>query len=147
MASDAEWAQGDELRMGDGATPVEGFTEIPELINIAFNRGTRTKVDTTHHQSVRPYRDNIATFLENGQITADGNFLPNNAVHMALEGHLDDDLPTTFQYVVHAVNGGDVIYQGKAWVSQVNPNSNTDDARRLSLVLELTGAWPRVLGS
>lgn len=146
MASEAEWALGDEIRMGDGQTPVETFTEIPELRNIAFNRGTRTKVDTTHHQSVAPYRDNIATFLENGQITADGNFLPNNATHMALEGHLDDDLPTTFQYVIHDT-AGDVIYQGKAWVSQVNPTSNFDDARRLSLVLDMTGAWPRVAGS
>jgi len=146
MASEAEWAQGDEIRMGDGAEPTEAFTEIPELRNISFNRGTRVKVDTTHHQSVRPYRDNIATFLDNGQITADGNFLPNNQVHMDLEGHLADDLPTTFQYVVHATDG-DVIYQGKAWVSQVNPTSNFDDARRMSLVLDVTGSWPRVAGS
>lgn len=146
MASEAEWALGDEIRIGDGATPTEAFTEIPELRNIAFNRGTRTKVDTTHHQSIAPYRDNIATFLENGQITAEGNFLPSNAVHMSLETKLADDTPTTFQYVIHA-ELGDVIYQGKAWVSQVNPNSNYDDARRLSLVLDMTGAWPRILGS
>lgn len=146
MASNAEWAQGDEVRMGNGATPTEAFTEIPELIDISFNRGTRAKADTTNHQSVRPYRDQVATFLENGQITANGNFLPNNAVHMDLEGHLADDLPTTFQYVIHATDG-DVIYQGKAWVSQVNPDSKTADARRLALVLDTTGAWVRVAGS
>lgn len=143
--SDAEWALGDAIEMGDGATP-EVFSEIPELRNIQFNRGNRTKADTTNHQSTKPYRENVATFLENGQITADGNYLPHNQILMDLELKLGASTPSNFRYVIHALDG-DVVFQGKAYVAQVNPTSNYDDARRVSLILDMTGAWPRIVGS
>lgn len=147
MASDAEWAIGDHIEIGDGATPLEAFTEIPELRNIQYNPGTRTRVDTTSHTSTPPYRDNIPTFFEGGQITADGNWLPRNAVHMTLESKLEASAATTFRFVVECDVGGDVVYQGKGYVTSIPRTSNYDDARRKQLVIDLTGAWVRVAGS
>src|SRR5688572_28181737 len=116
MASDAEWSLGDHILMGDGATPVEAFTRIPEVRNITFNRGVRTRVDTSSHDSTAPYRDNVPTFFEGGQITLDGNYLPSNAIQQALSLRAESDTPTNFRIVV-TEDAGDVIWAGQGYVT------------------------------
>ena len=141
--NDAEWCLGDAVEMGDGASPVEAFTEIPGIKNIDFNLGSRTLADTTTHMSTRPFPDNVATFLQGGNITLTGNNLPLNTVQQAVEAKRADDLPTTFRYVMNMTDGRTIRFTGKARVTAFNPNSNADDARRLSITLAPTGAWIR----
>lgn len=146
MASDAEWSLGDHILMGDGATPTETFNRIPEVRNIVFNRGTRTRVDTSSMDSTPPYRDNIPTFFEGGQLTIDGNYLPGNAIQQAAENKSELDDPTNFRVVI-TEDAGDVIWAGKGYVTAFNPTLNFEDARRFSMTVDLTGAWVRVQGS
>ena len=141
--TDAEWCLGDEMEYGDGGSPTETFTEIAGIKNIDFNLGSRALVDTTTHQSTRPYQDNVATFLQGGTITLTGNNLPENASQIAVQGKLADDLPTTFRYTMNMSSGKQIHFTGKARVTAFNPNSNADDARRLTISLAPTGAWPR----
>jgi hypothetical protein len=145
MASDAEWSLGDHVEMGDGEV-IEGFDRIPEIGNITFSLGQRTRVDVSSHDSTPPFRDNIATFLEDGTITLQGNYLPENAIQQALENARSDDDPTTFR-VVFEQNEGDVVWQGKARVLSVQPTSAFEDARRFTANLATTGFWERVAGS
>ncbi len=145
MASDAEWSLGDHVEMGDGEI-IEGFDRIPEVRTVTFSIGTRTRVDVSSHDSTAPFRDNIATFLEDGTITLEGNYLPENAIQQALENHRSDDNPTTFR-VVFEQDEGDVVWQGKARVLSVQPTSQFEDARRFTANLATTGLWSRVAGS
>ncbi len=145
--TDAEWSLGDEMQYGDGGSPTETFTEIDGIKDIDFGLGSRTLADTSSHQSTRPFRDNVATFLEGGSITLSGNSLPQNASQQAIEAKRDDELASTFRYVMHMANGQDVIYTGKARVTAFNPNSHAEDARRLSITLTPTGAWVRSTAS
>lgn len=144
MASDAEWSLGDHIEM---ETAVPGtFVEIPEVRNITFNRGTRTRVDTSSHNSTAPYRDNVPTFFEGGQLTLDGNYLPANTVQQDLEDKTEVDTATNFRVVIEE-GGGDVIWAGQGYVTSFNPTLNFEDARRFSCTIDLTGAWVRVQGS
>lgn len=139
--TDAEWAIGDSMEYGDGTTPTENFTEIDGIKSIDFNLGSRTLVDTTTHQSTPPFPDNVATFLQGGSITLSGNNLPMNASQQAIEAKRADDLPTTFRYNLFMADGHIRRCTGKARVTAFNPNSNADDARRLSITLAPSGAW------
>lgn len=146
MASLAEWSLGDHIEMGDGATPLETFQRIPEARNIQFNLGARTRVDTSSHDSTAPFRDNIATFREEGTITFDGNYIPGNAILQSLENKIAADATTTFRMVFEE-DAGDVVWQGEARVLSVVPTSNFEDARRYTATLATTGLWSRVAGS
>lgn len=145
MSSNVEWALGDHMEYGDGGSPTETFTLIPEIRSISFNLGTRTLVDTTHHESTAPFRDNIATFLEGGTIQLEGNLLPGNAAQEAIEAMRANDLATTFRRVITMENGNIRRYTGKARVTAFNSNHDAADARRLSITLAPTGEWVKSL--
>jgi hypothetical protein len=142
MASDAEWSLGDFIEIGDGATPTEIFTRIPEVRNITFNRGTRTRVDTSSHDSTKPYRDNVPTFFEGGQLVLDGNYLPNNSIQQMVEDRSESDLATNFKVKIED-GAGQVVWSGKGFVTSFNPTMNFDDARRFAATIDLTGQWVR----
>lgn len=147
MASNAEWSLGDHIEMGDGATPTEGFTRIPEIKTINFTLGTRTKVDTTSHDSTAPFKDQLPTFLEGGTITLSGNYLPGNSIQTTLEGHRADGAPTNFKLVIDVLDGHTYTYTGKGWVTAFNTTHDAEDARRLSVTIDPTGAWVRTVES
>ena len=142
MASNAEWSLGDHIEMGDGATPTEGFDRVPEVRNITFNRGTRTRADVSSHDSTPPFRDNVPTFFEGGQITIEGNYLPHDTIQRAMEDKAESDTATNFKIIVEA-DAGNVTWSGQAFVTSFTPTLNFEDARRFSATLDLTGAWPR----
>jgi predicted secreted protein len=146
MASNAEWSFGDYVEMGDAGTPTEVFDRIPEMAVINPNFGTLDKVDVTTHDSTAPFRDKITTFMGDAKITLQGNFLPNNAIQLRVENARNAGVKRNFRYVVDA-SDGQVIYAGQAFVSAFNSTSDVQDARRLTIELEVTGAWPRVAGS
>lgn len=146
MASNAEWSLGDHILMGNGATPVETFTRIPEVRNITFNRGTRDRVDVSSHESTPPFRDDISTFFSGGSITLDGNYLPSSVIQQAFEDLAESDVKTNFRVVI-TVDAGDVIWAGQGRVASFTPTMNFEDARRFTATINLTGFWDRVQGS
>lgn len=142
MASEAEWSLGDYVMIGDGATPTEGFDRIPEMRVITPNWGTLEKVNVTTHDSTPPFRDRITTFAGDNTIQLEGNYLPHDTIQRAVEDLKISGTKRNFKLVVTA-DDGDVIYTGEAFVTAFNFTSDSADARRLSITIEPTGAWPR----
>lgn len=64
------------LKMGDGATPVENFTTVAEVRNIAGPTETAAILDVTNHSSAGGVKEFILGLRDPGKITFDMNWIP-----------------------------------------------------------------------
>lgn len=82
MSNDALEAQGMDLKMGNGATPTEVFTSIPEITTMSGPGGSAAVKDTTSLlDTAKTKRMGLA---DEGQISFDINYIPSDAQHTAL---------------------------------------------------------------
>jgi predicted secreted protein len=88
MTTEAIFAQGTLLQIGDGATPTEGFTTIAELKSISGPDLSRDSLDVTTHNSPGRWRQFIAGLKDGGQITFNINYVPTDPTHDNVSGLL-----------------------------------------------------------
>jgi len=88
MASEAFWAFGTILQMGDGATS-ETFTAIAELTEINPPQMSKDSIEVSNHSSPSRYREFLAGMKDGGTVSGKGNWLPNNATHDENTGLLE----------------------------------------------------------
>lgn len=74
MASLAKAAFGTLLKIGDGGGP-ETFTTISELTNVGVDGPTVETIDVTNHDSPSAYREHIASLIEGGTCSFEGNWI------------------------------------------------------------------------
>jgi predicted secreted protein len=80
MGSNAFWAYGTILQMGDGATS-ESFANVAELTDINPPAMTKDSTEVTNYASPDRFREYIAGLKDGGSVSGEGNWLPNNATH------------------------------------------------------------------
>lgn len=90
MASNAVSAFGTILRIGDAATPIEGFTTVAELRTISGPSLVAETIDVTVHNTPTPWRRYISGLLDGGEVTFDINFIPSDPTHGYTTGLLKD---------------------------------------------------------
>lgn len=83
--SEAAWAYGTQMQMGDGGSP-EAFTTIAEVMDIAAPPLTRDQIDVTNHDSPGGYEEIIPTIKRSGNVTFPVNWIPTDATHNHLTG-------------------------------------------------------------
>jgi predicted secreted protein len=103
MASQAIFAQGTLLKIGDGALS-ESFTTIAEVKSIDGPQFDTDDVDVTTHDTSDGFHEYIAGLKEGGELGFDINFVPNHATHSLATGLLgrymeDGDKRHNFQVV------------------------------------------------
>lgn len=82
MSNNALEAQGMDLKMGNGATPTEVFTSIPEITTMSGPGGSAAVKDTTSLlDTAKTKRMGLA---DEGQISFDINYIPADTQHAAL---------------------------------------------------------------
>jgi hypothetical protein len=103
MASAAIIANGAKFQRGNGATPTELFTDIPEVFEIIPGAPDSPDIDVTHLLS--DARENRAGLPNFGTFTVNMNHIEGNTVQEALED--DAGLNVTGNYRVVNPNGTD----------------------------------------
>lgn len=72
-ASQAFWAYGSQLQLGDG---LGGFTTIAEVLDFSTPKATRDRVDVTNHSSPNGYEEKKPTLKRTADISYQVNWLP-----------------------------------------------------------------------
>ena len=100
--SEAFWARGSILQMGDGAVS-EAFASIAEITKLTPIALKRDSVDVSSHQSPDGYKEFIAGMRDAGEVDCEANWLPTNATQNNTTGLLasfHDNLNHNFKVVL-----------------------------------------------
>lgn len=87
MASQAIFAQGTLLKIGDGGAP-ESFTSIAEVKSIEGPKLDTDDIDVTTHDTSDGFHEFIAGLKNAGELSFDINFVPQHATHSLATGLL-----------------------------------------------------------
>lgn len=104
--SQAWLALGSLLEMGDGVTPVEGFTVIAEITDISKSGAKADTVDVTNMQSPSGYREFISGLRDAGELSLSANWITTDAQQIALQTKFDAGTKTNFKIVLPQSAGG-----------------------------------------
>lgn len=125
-----------ELRIGDGATPTEGFTAVAELLDSGGPSEKTDVIDATHMASPGATREKIAGMLDSGQVTANMHFIGDDASQAALRSARAARQPVNFQL---AFGDTGVRAAFAAIVSELNVTTPLDQKITMALTLDITG--------
>src|SRR4051812_25837907 len=104
MASQAIFAQGTLLKIGDGGSPSESFTTIAEVKSIDGPKLDTEDIDVTTHDTSDGFHEFIAGLKNAGELAFTINLVPTHATHSLATGLLgrymeDGDKRHNFQVV------------------------------------------------
>jgi predicted secreted protein len=91
----AVFAKGTQLKVGDGATPTEAFTLIPEVRSITGPSMSAETIDVTSHDTPGGFRDKIQGLKDWGNLSFELLWAPSNAKHQQL---FDDYMAGTVRH-------------------------------------------------
>lgn len=130
-------AFGTILKLGDGATPVESFANVPEVVEYEFPTPTREEIDVTHHESPGEYREFIGSFKDAGSLTFTVNWNPNNAIHKQLIDLFEAGTTVNWQVAFPVSPTKTAAFS--AYVSSYQPMPPIDGALRAQFILRVSG--------
>lgn len=143
MASNAWWAYGSELKLGDDGT-TETFTKIAEIIDIDGPSMSRDVIEVTSQDSTDGWREFIPGMRDGGEISVTANWIPAGTTQDGSVGLLskftDDDIHN-FQ-IITADDGssGTMDIDFAAIVTNFSPSLPLEDRATLNFSLKITGA-------
>jgi predicted secreted protein len=140
MPSGAISGFGTLLKLGDGATPTEGFTTIGEVKDIGGPDLKLNTADVTNHSSTDGWKEKIGTLLEGGQVAFKVNFIPTTATHSFSTGLIKDMVNRTKRnFKLVFPDTGATTWTFAALVTQFKPNEPVDGALEADVTLDITG--------
>jgi predicted secreted protein len=77
------------LAVGNGASP-EVYTEVAEIKTIKRSGSKMDTPDVTNMETVNRYREYIATLLDAGEISIEGNYIPHDTTQQNLQALFDN---------------------------------------------------------
>jgi len=86
--TNAFWAYGSKLQLGDGATPTEVFADIAEVIELTPPSASRDDIEVSSHQSPNATREFIPGWRDGGEVEFKANWLPLDSTHDGTTGLL-----------------------------------------------------------
>lgn len=140
MATGAIFAQGTLLKLGDAATPTEGFTTIAEVTDLGGPSLALETADATSHDSTGGWREKIGALLNGGEVTFSINYIPTNATHDNTTGLIKDMRSRTlrnFQLVFP--DSGSTTWSFAALLTAFEPGEPIDEKLTADVTLEISG--------
>ena len=135
----ALWAKGTKLlRKNDLGT----YEPIPYLTNLTAPGITTVYERVTNHDSPGRFHEELATFLENEELTFEMVYVPYHSMHKAI--HNDQDNGTERDWKVQFIDAMHTEFQFRATIARFSPTANYDGAYRATGALRITGAITRV---
>jgi len=138
--SSAIFAQGTLLKIGDGATPTEGFTTIAEVNDLGGPALALEAVDVTNHSSLEGWKEFIGGLLDAGEVSFSINYQPTHATHNNTTGLIRDMRTRTkrnFQLVF--TDSGNTTWSFTALITGFEPTEPTDAQLTADCTLQVTG--------
>jgi len=144
MTSNAWWAYGSELKLGDDGT-TESFTKIAEVIDIGGASMSKDAIEVTSQDSTDGWREFIPGMRDGGEYSVSANWLPENATQDEATGlwskFTDNDLHN-FQIVTAVCDGtaGTMDIDFAAIVTNLGQNMPLTEQAHLDFTLKVSGA-------
>lgn len=138
MASEAWWAYGTQLQLGDGATS-EAFTAIAELTDLVPPAMSKDSIEVTTYGSSDRFREFLPGMKDGGSVSFKANWLPNNATHDESTGLLEsfnDDDNHNWKLVLPNSLG---TFSFTGHVTAFNPETPLTAQGALSCTIKITG--------
>lgn len=135
MSVNALTSQGVLLKIGDGASP-EVFTAIPEIVTFNGPGGAGQVIDVTDLDSLA--MEKIMGLPDEGQLTFDINYLPDNTYHALLRTNRGAQTLTNFK-LVFTDDSPAKTWSFSAYVTGFTVTGGVNAPIRASVTLEITG--------
>jgi len=143
MASNAWWAYGSELKIGDDGT-TETFTKIAEIIDIDGPSMSKDSIEVTSQDSASGWREFIPGMRDGGEIGVTANWIPAHATQDGTAGVLSKFLDNALHnwQIITAGDGssGTMDIDFSALVSDFNISLPLEEQAQLEFTLKISGA-------
>lgn len=131
-------AQGTVLRIGDGATPTEAFTDIEGCDDFSGPGESADTIETTSHSSPGHRRQYIGGLINSGELTFDVFWIFVEPGQLALQAAFNDGLEHNFQ-MEFPVDTTDNLLSFAGIVTGMEWAVPKDDAVKKSVTIQITG--------
>lgn len=136
MSSNAITAQGVILARGDGATPTEAFTTIPEIKTFSGPGGSASIIDVTTLQSTA--KEKRMGLQDEGQLSFTINYVPANTVHSGLRD--DRANATQRNFKLTFTDSPATVWTFSGYVTGFSVKGGVDAVVEADVTIEITGA-------
>ncbi len=139
--SNAVFALGTLLKIGDGAATSEGFTTIAEVSDIGGPELALESIEVTNHSSPGGWREKIGGILDGGNVSLTINYDPPHATHNNTAGLIRDLRSRTLRnFELVFTDTGSTKWSFTALVAGFSPAEPIDGALTAEVTLEISGA-------
>lgn len=135
MSANALESQGMKIQIGDGATPTEAFTDIPEVKTFNGPNGSASIIDATDLSSTA--KEKRMGLQDHGQLQFTVNFLPSNTNHALLMTAKSDRQARNFKLIF--TDTPSTTWSFAAFVTSVAISGGVDGIVEGNVTLEITG--------
>lgn len=136
MSSNALESQGMVLKHGNGATPTEAFTAIPEIKTFSGPGGSATVIDVTDLSSAA--KEKRMGLADEGQLQFTINYIPANAQHAGLRADRASRVLRNFQ--MEFTDTPKTVWNFAAYVTGFAVSGAVDGVVEANVTLEISGA-------
>lgn len=137
MPSNAKWAYGSLLQLGDSAGVV--FASVAEILELSLPKRTRDAIEVTNHDSADGYYEGIPGFRDGGEVPYKANYLPTNSTHDEISGLLfsfNDDNVAYWRIFVPRFN---LTFPFRGFLTGFEPDLPLKEQAQLSGTIKITG--------
>jgi Lambda phage tail tube protein, TTP len=127
------------LKIGDGATPTEGFTTVLDVMDLSAPGISLDTEELTNHSQTDFYRKFGGTLLDAGEVSATVLYDPANATHVAL---VTDIQARTLRNFLMEFPGAttNARWSFSGFITQFQPETPTDAHLKASITIKITGS-------
>ena len=144
MSSNAWWAYGSQLKIGDDGSVTENFTKVVEIIDISGPSMSRDVIDVTNQDSTDGWREFVPGLRDGGEVGITANWIPVSGTQDGTTGVLSkfrDDILHNWQ-IITADDGssGTMDIDFAAVVTSFSPTLPLTEQGKLDFTLKISGA-------
>ena len=141
--SNAWWAYGSELKIGNDGTP-ETFTKVAEIQDIDGPSMSKDTIEVTSHDSANGWREFIPGMRDGGEVGITANWIPAGVTHDGSVGvlskFLDDDLHNWQIVTAGDGSSGSMDIEFAAIVTDFNISLPMEEQAQVEFTLKISGA-------
>jgi hypothetical protein len=135
MSQNAVLTQGTILQRGDGATPTEVFTAVPDVVSITGPDATKAEIDVTDLASTaKEFKGGLADF---GRMVVELNYIPGNTIHDVIRDDFNSPASPVRNWRLIFVNGFRWNFSG--YVGAFPGNTQPDSVQKSAMTIRLSG--------
>jgi predicted secreted protein len=134
----AVFAKGTQLKVGDGATPTEMFTLIPEVRSITGPSMSAETIDVTSHDTPGGFRDKIQGLKDWGTLSFEMLWAPSHTQHQQLFDDYISGEVRNYTLTYPTVPPTTLTFAG--WVGNNPTSSPFDNALSKTVELNIMGS-------